>query len=444
MSLYHFSVKQVSRGKGQSVLNSAAYISGQKLHSDYYEQTYNFTKKGGVLYTEIMLPDYVPESFSDRETLWNQVEYAEKGKKAQLAYSFDIALQNELTIEDNINLAREFCREQFVERGMIVDMAVHEGHSDDPAMADNPHFHVLIPIRPMKEDGTWGNKQRREYLLDEDGNRVRDNNGKYIFKAVSTTGWNSPELLEEWRQVWAEKVNTKFQENGLAARIDHRSFEKQGIELIPTIHEGYEVRAMEKKGIRTIVGDLNREIRSLNRIWIQIKESLYWAKTFREEVSAEIYRRKNPTIIDSLRDYYDRRNSVADTFQYGRGKAHLTNLKEFSEVISYLTANQITTIEELNGKIEELQIIIDGLRAETKSRRAEISQYRELLDYVRKMDKLQPVIDKYNSIFFKSSKKKYYAEHKKEIDLYRLCERRLNHTGMIMDSSLYRNGKHSR
>jgi len=261
---------------------------------------------------------------------------------------------------------------------MIVDMAVHEGHSDDSELADNPHFHVLIPIRPMKEDGTWGNKQRREYLLDEEGNRVRDSNGKYIFKAVSTTGWNSPELLEEWRQVWVEKVNTKFQENGLAARIDHRSFEKQGIELIPTIHEGYEVRAMEKKGIRTIVGDLNREIRSLNRIWIQIKEALHWAKTFREEVSAEIYRRKNPTIIDSLRDYYDRRNSVADTYRYGRGKAHLTNLKEFSEVISYLTAKQITTIEELNGKIEELHIIVDGLRAETKSQRAEISQYREL------------------------------------------------------------------
>jgi len=173
------------------------------------------------------------------------------------------------------------------------------------------------------------------------------------------------------------------------------------------------------------VGDLNREIRSLNRIWIQIKESLHWAKIFREEVSAEIYRRRNPTIIDSLRDYYDHRNSVADTFRYGSAKAHLTNLKEFSEVINYLTVNKITTIEELNGKIEELQVVVDGLRAETKSRRAEISQYRELLDYDRKMKKLQPVIEKYNSIFFKNSKKKYYAKHKKEIDLYRLCERRL-------------------
>ena len=235
MSLYHFSVKQVSRGKGQTVVGSAAYISGQKLHNDYYEEIHDYTRKQGVIYDEIMLPDYVTDRFSDRQTLWNEVEFAEKGKRAQLAYSFNIALQNELTMEENVELAREFCREQFVSRGMIVDMAVHEGESSDPEIADNPHFHVLVPIRPMNPDGTWGKKQRREYKLDEDENRIRDENGKYIFSAVSTTGWNSPELLEEWRKQWADKVNAAFKEKGLAARIDHRSYEKQGIEEFYTI-----------------------------------------------------------------------------------------------------------------------------------------------------------------------------------------------------------------
>ena len=111
MSLYHFSVKQVSRGKGQTVVGSAAYISGQKLHNDYYEEIHDYTRKQGVIYDEIMLPDYVPDRFSDRQTLWNEVEFAEKGKRAQLAYSFNIALQNELTMEENVKLAREFCRE---------------------------------------------------------------------------------------------------------------------------------------------------------------------------------------------------------------------------------------------------------------------------------------------------------------------------------------------
>lgn len=128
MALYHFSVKQVSRGKGQTVVNSAAYISGQKLYNDYYGQTHDYTKKSGVVFTEILTPEYVPERLSDRETLWNEVEQIEKSKRAQLAYSFDIALQNELTLDENIELAREFCWEQFVARGMIVDLAVHEGN----------------------------------------------------------------------------------------------------------------------------------------------------------------------------------------------------------------------------------------------------------------------------------------------------------------------------
>jgi hypothetical protein len=216
MALYHFSVKQISRGKGQTVVGSAAYISGEKLYNEYYDETHDYTRKRGVLFTEIMAPDYVPKRLHDRETLWNEVERVEKNKRAQLAYSFNIALQNELTIGENIELARQFCMEQFVSRGMIVDMAVHEGDSEDPVIPDNPHFHVIIPIRPVTEDGSWGSKQKREYLLDSDGNRVRDKNGNYVFNAVSTTGWNSPELLAKWREAWADTVNDKFRANGLA------------------------------------------------------------------------------------------------------------------------------------------------------------------------------------------------------------------------------------
>lgn len=155
MALYHFSVKQVSRGKGQTVVNSAAYISGQKLYNDYYGQTHDYTKKSGVVFTEILTPEYVPERLTNRETLWNEVEKIEKGKRAQLAYTFDIALQNELTLDENIELAREFCREQFVARGMIVDLAVHEGKSKNEDEPDNPHFHVLASIRPFTEEGSW-------------------------------------------------------------------------------------------------------------------------------------------------------------------------------------------------------------------------------------------------------------------------------------------------
>lgn len=173
MALYHFSVRHVSRGKGQMVVASAAYISGQKIYDGYYNKIHDYTSKSGVVFTEILTPEYVPERLTDRETLWNEVEHVERNNKAQLAYSFDIALQNELTLEENIKLAKEFCQEQFVARGMIVDLAVHEGKSENEEEPDNPHFHVLAPIRPFTEEGIWGNKQRREYILDEDGNRVK-------------------------------------------------------------------------------------------------------------------------------------------------------------------------------------------------------------------------------------------------------------------------------
>ena len=240
---------QIKRSAGQSAIASAAYRSGEKLHSEYYGEDTDYTKKGGVICSEILLPPHAPPSFTDRETLWNAVEKVERGKKAQLAYSFDIALQNEFSMQENIELARQFLLEQFVGRGMVVDFAVHSPDKEDGGIS-NPHFHVMCPIRPIEPDGRWGNKQRREYVLDEHGERVLDEAGNYVFNAVPTTDWGKPETLEAWRQAWADLCNAKFAEKGLDCRIDHRSFARQGVEQIPTQHEGPTVRAMEAKGIR--------------------------------------------------------------------------------------------------------------------------------------------------------------------------------------------------
>lgn len=431
MALYHFSVKQVSRGKGQTVVNSAAYISGQKLYNDYYGQVHDYTRKSGVMFTEILKPDYVPERLSDRETLWNEVERAEKGKRAQLAYSFDIALQNELTLEENIQLAREFCQEQFVARGMIVDLAVHEGKSKDGDEPDNPHFHVLAPIRPFTEEGIWGNKQKREYVLDEEGNRIKDAKGKYVFNAVSTTGWNDPELLKEWRKAWTEKVNDKFRECHMAARIDHRSYKEQGIDLIPTIHEGYEVRAMEKKGIKTIIGELNRAIRQFNQMFISLKESIQWMKTAYEEMKMELDRRQqNPTLLESLQDYYDKKtqNSSKLSNFYAemerRGKK-ISNLQEFAKSINYLQVHNIETMDDLQTRIQELNGIISASKAEISEKREQLKNLEDLGKKMQVLKQNQPLIDEYNHFFFQKRREKFYTEHKKAINYYRKCEREL-------------------
>ena len=257
--LYHFHVTQIKRSTGQSAMAAAAYRSGEKLHSEYYGEDSDYTRKGGVICSEILLPPQAPPSFSDRETLWNAVEKVEQGKKARLAYSFD--------------LARQFLLDNFVSRGMVVDFAIHQPDKEDGGI-QNPHFHVMCPIRPILPDGKWGNKQRREYVLDEDGNRIRDEAGNFVFNAVPTTDWGSPETLEAWRQAWAELCNAKFAEKGLNCRIDHRSFDRQGVEQIPTQHEGPTVRAMEAKGIRTDKGDLNRWIRKTNAMLREAKQKI--------------------------------------------------------------------------------------------------------------------------------------------------------------------------
>ena len=265
MAIFHFTVTQTKRSKGQSAIASAAYRSGERLYSEYYGEYSDYTRKGGVICSDILLPSHAPKEYADRQTLWNAVEKAERGKTAQLAYSFEISLQNEFSLEENIALARKFLLEQFVSRGMTVDVSFHEKEHEDGG-TPNPHFHFLCPIRPIEQDGTWGLKQRRVYALDEDGNRIRDQNGEFVFNAVPTTDWGSPETLEHWRQTWAEMCNAKFAEKGLTVRIDHRSYERQGVDLLPTIHEGATVRAMEKKGIRTEKGEFNRWIKATNAV----------------------------------------------------------------------------------------------------------------------------------------------------------------------------------
>ena len=154
MALYHFHVSRVLRSRGQSCVEAAAYRAGERLEDSYYGKIADYTAKGGVICSEILTPDYVPESFHNREYLWNAVEETEKHPKAQLAYSFDFALQNEFSMEENIALARRFVLENFVAKGMIADMAVYD--PDKHGGIPNPHVHVLCPIRPMNEDGTWG------------------------------------------------------------------------------------------------------------------------------------------------------------------------------------------------------------------------------------------------------------------------------------------------
>ena len=343
MALFHLSVTQTKRSAGQSAIASAAYRAGERLYSEYYGEYSDYTRKGGVICSDILLPSHAPPEYADRQTLWNAVEKAERGKNAQLAYSFDIALQNEFSLEENIALARQFLLENFVSRGMVVDFAVHQPDREDGGIP-NPHFHVLCPIRPIEQNGKWGLKQRRVYELDEDGNRIRDQNGEFVFNAVPTTDWGSPETLEYWRQTWAELCNGKFAEKGLDVRIDHRSYERQGVELLPTVHEGATVRAMEKKGIRTEKGEFNRWIKATNAVIRDIKKKIALLFDWIAEAKAELAKPQAPDLVSLLNAYYTQRRAGA----YSQ-KGKVSNLKEMNETFNYLRANGMDSQIFLGG-----------------------------------------------------------------------------------------------
>ena len=409
---------------------AAAYRAGEKLHSKYYGEDSDYTRKGGVICSEILLPSHAPPEYADRETLWNAVEKAERGKKAQLAYSFDIALQNEFSMQENIALARQFLLENFVSRGMVVDFSVHSPDKEDGGIS-NPHFHVMCPIRPIESDGSWGNKQRREYVLDEHGERVLDEagNGNYVFNAVSTTDWGKPETLETWRQGWAETCNAKFAEKGLDCRIDHRSYERQGIEQIPTIHEGPSVRAMEAKGIRTDKGDLNRWIRKTNAMLREAKQKIAALIDWLKAVKTELSRPKPPTLVELLSAYYDNRNKGAYS-----SKARIANLKKLSEAVSYLEAKRLYTADDLDAALHTMQGKIDTLKKSASGKQARIKELDELLRMADYYKAGKPVADKLKTIRFEKSRQKYKAEHDDTLRLFYMAERKLK--GQAVDGKL--------
>ena len=419
MALFHLSVTQTKRSAGQSAIASAAYRAGERLYSEYYGEYSDYTRKGGVICSDILLPSHAPPEYADRQTLWNAVEKAERGKNAQLAYSFDIALQNEFSLEENIALARQFLLENFVSRGMVTDFAVHQSDKEDGSIS-NPHFHVMCPIRPIELDGRWGNKQRREYVLDEHGERVLDEAGNYVFNAISTTDWGKPETLEAWRHAWAEMCNAKFAEKGFDCRIDHRSFARQGVEQIPTQHEGPTVRAMEAKGIRTDKGDLNRFIRKTNALLRETKEKITALIGWLKDVKAELAKPQPPMLNDLLALHCANRNKGAYS-----NKAKNANLQRYAEAFSFLQSKNLYTVDDLENTLHAMQDKIDTLKKSASSKQARIKEVDELLRMVDYYKSGKPAADKLKSIRFEKSRQKYKSEHDNELRTFYMAERKL-------------------
>ncbi|BAV66690.1 Ti-type conjugative transfer relaxase TraA [Sphingobium cloacae] len=219
MAIYHFSAKVISRANGSSAVASAAYRSASELHDDRLGRDHDFSNKAGVVHSEILLPESAPERLNDRATLWNEVEAGEKRKDAQLAREVEFSIPRELDQKEGIRLAREFVEKQFVERGMVADLNVHWDMGKDGQ--PKPHAHVMLSMREVRPEGF--------------GQKVRE--------------WNSTQLLQDWREAWADHVNERLAELDIDARIDPRSYEAQGIELEPQHKIGPAASRMPDQGL---------------------------------------------------------------------------------------------------------------------------------------------------------------------------------------------------
>lgn len=192
MAIYHCSIKIISRGEGRSAVAAAAYRAGEKITNEFDGEIHDYTRKGGVVHMETLLPAQAPAAYQDRSVLWNAVEKIEKAKNAQLAREIELALPCELTREQGISLVREYVKRHFVAEGMCADIAVHD------TGGGNPHAHVMLTMRPIEQGATWGAKQKKEYILDRNGNKIYDRKKRqYKCKSVPATDWNEQIKAEE-------------------------------------------------------------------------------------------------------------------------------------------------------------------------------------------------------------------------------------------------------
>ena len=313
MAIYHLEAKVVSRGAGRSAVAASAYLSCSRLYNDYDGIQHDYTKKQGLAWQEVFLPEYSPQQWKDRYQLWNAVEEVETAKDSRLAREFVVALPIELNREEQIALLQEFIREQFVSDGMCADAAIHDtdGH--------NPHAHILLTVRPLDKQGKWQYKTEKEYLCMRNGEergftaaefKAAQDEGwekQYPYKVgkkkvymVSSEAdaqgliradkhpkstrygrqnpiserWNSEEQLVSWRVAWADVTNRYLESAGREERIDHRSNAARGLDEIPTIHEGVTVQALERKGIVSDRCEMNRQIKADNALLRELKAEI--------------------------------------------------------------------------------------------------------------------------------------------------------------------------
>ena len=315
MAIYHLEAKVVSRGNGRSAVAASAYLSCSKILNDYDGVQHDFTRKKGLIWQDVFLPEFAPSDWKDRSVLWNAVEKNEKTKDSRLAREFVPALPIELTPSQWQELLTDFIQNNFVADGMCADVAVHDPYPP----GHNPHAHIMVTVRPLDEKGNWQYKAEKEYVCVRNGEergftaaefKAAQADGwekqypykvgrkkvylpsseaeKHGYERVSkypkstkygrqnpiSERWNSEEQLVQWRKAWADAANRYLERYGHEERIDHRSHAERGLDEQPTIHEGVFARSLERQGVISDRCEINRQIKADNALLHELKAAV--------------------------------------------------------------------------------------------------------------------------------------------------------------------------
>ena len=407
--MIHLNAKIISRGgeKTQSAVASAAYRSATKIYCEYDGEVKDFSRKGHVIYSQILLPEYAPKEFADRSVLWNAVENFEKGSRAQLSREIEFSLPCELDADERLKAAKTLA-EFFRNKGMVVDMNLHNPDHENP----NPHCHLMLTMRPFQKDGTFLEKKCwREYDLDKNGQKIPTKKGNdYKSHKVYATDWDDRGNVEKWRALWADIETEFYKKNGYEITAEHRSFERQGIDLLPTIHMGAAVTAMERRGIQTEVGNMNREIKKINALILSSMENIerltdkiaFLEKEKKaivqdKEKELPVQEKKEDSLIAILMEWQKNRSAfIQGNNIRQRTDTKTGNIKDFSAMVSFLQLHNVETLEDLRRLTED-----------TKKRRSDnIHNQRELNAKLKKMSNIVDIYQAY----------KPYAEYLKKYE----------------------------
>ena len=440
---------------GHSAVEQSSYISREKMYSEYDGQTYYPKYSEDLVHSEVLLPENAPEEYKNPSVLWNSVELFEKASDAQLARTLRIELPNEWSYRLAEEVVRDYCIRNFVSKGMCVQFAIHD--SENPKTGQrNLHCHIMLTLRGIDEQGKWMPKQKKVYCRDENGERIplidkktgqqkvdKQNRKQWKCETIQTNDWNSRENAKIWRKDLTDTINEVNEKIGMTENFwEHRSFKEQGLDIIPQIHLGEKASAMERAGIRTIRGDINRDIIAKNAIIDAARAVYQKAKEELEAVKAipvAVVKTIKNEILDVIRKVAERNNNRL-SLPIMKGKfigavSDRASLQDRAKMEAYVQGKGWTTFAEMQAERKSVEAQYDQLDKSRADMCSRMDYLEKLLDMHRKYEPYQKINAEYWKLkkaeetkgkggilgFAKKSlAEEYKKKHQTELTTYRM------------------------